>query len=78
MTLNIISPSQVVFEGEVTSVTLPGEAGRFTVLRDHAALISTLAAGVITYTDAQGAQQENAIKGGIVSVNDNVISVCIA
>lgn len=78
MTLNIISPSQVVFEGEVTSVTLPGEAGRFTVLRDHAALISTLAPGVITYTDAQGVQQESPIKGGIVSVNDNVISVCIA
>lgn len=45
MTLKIISAESVLFEGEVSSVTLPGQMGAFTVLRNHASLISTLVAG---------------------------------
>lgn len=78
MTLRIISPSQTVFTGDVTSVTLPGENGRFTVLRDHASLISTLTAGTVRYTDVQGNENAVDIQGGIASVKDNVISVCTA
>lgn len=78
MTLNIISAQSIVFTGEVKSVTLPGEMGRFTVLRDHASLISTLAPGEISYTDAEGVEHATPVDGGIVSVDNNVISVCVA
>ncbi len=78
MTLNIISAQSIVFTGEVKSVTLPGEMGRFTVLRDHASLISTLSRGEISYTDADGAEHKAPVEGGIVSVDNNVISVCVA
>ncbi|MBD5214510.1 MAG: ATP synthase F1 subunit epsilon [Bacteroidales bacterium] len=78
MTLNIISAQSIVFSGEVKSVTLPGAKGRFTVLRDHASLISTLVKGDVVYTDADGQHQTAAIDGGIVSVDNNVISVCVA
>lgn len=77
MTLNIISAAEVLFSGEVTSVTLPGAAGEFTVLRNHASLISTLTAGNIRYTDAAGVEQSSAITGGIADIDKNVVSVCV-
>ena len=47
MVLEIISSEQILFKGEVESVTLPGAKGSFTVLENHASLISTLDAGTI-------------------------------
>lgn len=76
MTLNIISADDTVFSGEVTSVTLPGANGLFTVLRNHASLISTLMAGKITYV-ADGESAELPVSGGLVNVDNNVVSVCI-
>lgn len=76
MTLKIISSSEIVFEGEVTSVTLPGEKGQFTVLNNHASLISTLVPGTIRYRH-DGVEDKTTIDGGIVDVNDNVVSVCV-
>ncbi|MBD5180842.1 MAG: ATP synthase F1 subunit epsilon [Bacteroidales bacterium] len=78
MTLNIISAQSVIFTGEVKSVTLPGSMGSFTVLRDHASLISTLTEGEIRYTDNDGNHCKTAISGGVVSVDSNIISVCVA
>ena len=49
MVLEIISSEQILFKGEVESVTLPGAKGSFTVLENHASLISTLDAGTIEY-----------------------------
>ncbi|MDE7410711.1 MAG: F0F1 ATP synthase subunit epsilon [Paramuribaculum sp.] len=76
MTLNIISAEDTVFTGEVTSVTLPGTKGSFTVLRNHASLISTLSDGKISYV-ADGNVVELPISGGLVNVDNNVVSVCI-
>ncbi|MGN0211140.1 MAG: F0F1 ATP synthase subunit epsilon [Muribaculaceae bacterium] len=76
MTLKIISAQEIVFEGEVSSVTLPGTMGAFTVLNNHASLVSTLVAGKITYTDASG-EQSRQIEGGLADVDHNVVSVCL-
>ncbi|MDE6383445.1 MAG: ATP synthase F1 subunit epsilon [Paramuribaculum sp.] len=77
MTLKIISPEDVVFEGEVTSVTLPGQMGSFTVLRNHASLVSTLVSGNITYLDTDGNEKTLSVESGIVDVDNNVVSVCL-
>ena len=76
MTLEIISAHEITFKGEADSVTLPGKLGSFTVLKNHAALISVLVAGDIRYTYG-GETHTIAIQGGIADVNNNVISVCI-
>jgi F-type H+-transporting ATPase subunit epsilon len=47
MLLEIVSPESKLFQGEVTSVTLPGVAGSFQLLNHHAAIVSTLKEGVI-------------------------------
>ena len=76
MTLKIISAEDVLFEGEATLVALPGVMGQFTVLQNHATLISVLTVSNIEYVT--GGQRESLpVGGGLVSVDNNVISVCI-
>lgn len=77
MTLEIISPSEVLFKGEVDSVTLPGKLGSFTVLKNHASLISVLNQGSIAYVASGGEEKNVEIKGGLVDVDSNVVSVCV-
>lgn len=75
MHLEIITPDQKVFEGEVESATFPGTKGSFQVLENHAPLISTLANGNITYVQKATAAQQVAVVGGVVEVLNNRIIV---
>jgi len=76
MKLEIITPEQIIFSGEVSAVTLPGEAGLFTVLENHAPIISTLVSGKIMYRTAE---KDNFldIAGGFVDVNKNNLNLCV-
>ena len=49
MELTVISPKGVVCKEESWFVQLPGAAGRFTVLHNHAPLVSVLVEGEIRY-----------------------------
>ncbi len=77
MTLKIISADAVLYTGEVSAVTLPGEMGEFTVLRNHASLLAVLSAGTVRYTGEDGSEQSTPVTGGIVDVDNNVVSVCV-
>lgn len=65
-----------MFEGEVDLVTIPGVNGSFTVLPQHAPLITTIEKGFITYRDNQTEHQLH-VANGFVEVKDNIVSVCI-
>lgn len=77
MTLKIISAEKVEFEGQVEIVTLPGAKGLFQVLENHAAMISSLVPGQITYVGQDGAKGSREISGGVADVKHNVVSVCL-
>lgn len=77
MTLKVISAEKILFEGEVNSVTLPGELGSFTVLKNHASLISVLVSGKLAFTTSDGKQEMMSISSGIADIDNNVISVCV-
>lgn len=77
MILKVISAEDIVFQGEVKVVHLPGAMGAFTVLPGHASLISTLTPGDIRYTDNAGEEHKVTVAGGIVDVDSNIVSVCI-
>ena len=47
MYLEIISPEAKLFEGEITSIILPGSAGSFQLLNNHAPIVSTLSSGTV-------------------------------
>jgi F-type H+-transporting ATPase subunit epsilon len=73
MTLEILTPDKKVYEGEVTSVTVPGTMGSFEILNNHAPIISTLEDGKLT---VRGAKDDVfLIKGGVVEVNNNKVMV---
>jgi F-type H+-transporting ATPase subunit epsilon len=73
MYLEILTPDQKVFSGEITSVQVPGSAGSFEVLTNHAPIISTLDKGNVTIRMAKE-EKIFAIDGGLVEVlHDKVI-----
>jgi F-type H+-transporting ATPase subunit epsilon len=75
MKLEIITPEQTLFTGEVSLVQLPGIDGSFEILNDHAPLIAVLAKGKVKTQDAQKQLQYFEIKGGVVEVLRNKVLV---
>ena len=51
MQLEIITPDKKIYSGDVTSVSVPGAKGRFEMLNNHAAVISTLLNGKVKIKD---------------------------
>jgi F-type H+-transporting ATPase subunit epsilon len=47
MYLEIITPEQTLFKGDVESVLFPGSSGDFQVLNNHAPIVSTLKEGKV-------------------------------
>lgn len=76
MKLEIITPEQIYFSGEVTSVTLPGTSGLFTVWENHAPFISSLKPGKISYKIEKD-EIDLAVDGGFAEINNNVVTVCV-
>jgi len=74
MKLTIITPDKLAYEGDATAVTVPGSAGSFQILQDHAPIVSTLEDGKVIIRDTQG-QTVFVIKGGVVEAKDNNITV---
>lgn len=76
--LEILTPSKKVFEGNnVLSVTLPGTAGEFQVLFNHAPIISTLEVGRIKVNIANEPEQIFAVSTGVVEVLHNKVLILV-
>ncbi|MCR4844763.1 MAG: hypothetical protein K5843_07230 [Bacteroidales bacterium] len=74
--LHIVSPEGTLVEQAVSAVTLPGTVGPFEVLKDHAALISSLTKGDIVYV-TDGRENRVPIAEGFVEVRDNQVVACV-
>ena len=74
--LYIVSPEGTLVEQAVSAVTLPGTVGPFEVLKDHAALISSLTKGDIVYV-TDGGENRVPIAEGFVEVRDNQVVACV-
>jgi F-type H+-transporting ATPase subunit epsilon len=65
----LVSPEKLLFSGEVESVVVPGVEGQFTVLKDHAPVISILRAGIVEiYPTASRAPDRLVVRGGFADV----------
>lgn len=73
MQFDLVSPERKLASMEVTSVDLPGAEGDFTVMADHAPVLTTLRPGILT---AVGDKTERyVVSGGFVEVNGESVSV---
>jgi F-type H+-transporting ATPase subunit epsilon len=75
MQLEIITPEQKVFEGQVSSVQLPGVDGKFEILNNHAPIISTLTKGNVRVIDTNNNTELFEINGGVIEMQNNKIIV---
>lgn len=65
----LVSPEKHLFSGEVESVVAPGADGQFTVLRNHAPVMTTLKPGVVTVAGGDGKVEKLFVRGGFADVN---------
>lgn len=89
MILEVITPDNLLYKGEVDSITLPGIDGYFGILNSHAPLISALGTGAVTISKVANAEVDGQyekeasgsasfnfdINGGVVEVLNNKIIV---
>ena len=75
MNLEIVTPDSKVYEGEITSIALPGIDGSFQILNNHAPIVSALGTGKMTVVDTESKTQEYTISGGVVEMNNNKVIV---
>ena len=66
--IEIVSPERLAVSQQALSVTVPGEEGYFTVMGDHAPLMSTLKPGFITVTDMGNIAHVYYVRGGFADV----------
>jgi F-type H+-transporting ATPase subunit epsilon len=78
MTLEILTPEQKIFSGDVYGVQLPGIAGLFEVLDKHAPLVSALKEGKLKILkDKSNNTMSYSIKSGFVEVLNNKTTVLV-
>ena len=65
----LVSPARLLFSGSVASVTIPGTEGEMGIFPGHAPILSTLKPGIVTVTRDGGGTDRIFVKGGMVEVN---------
>ena len=76
MKLEISTPKETLFEGEVYSVQCPGKEGLFQILDRHAPMIAILTKGRVKY-EISGDTSPHFIEidRGVLQVMDNVVTI---
>jgi len=75
--LEILTPEQKIFSGEVYGVQLPGISGLFEVLDKHAPLVSALKAGKLKILKDKSTTASYTIQSGFVEVLNNKTTVLV-
>ena len=72
--VSVVSPEQVLFEGEARSVVAPAFDGLIGILPRHAPMLALLGRGVLTLA-AGGGERRFRVGGGFVQVRSNRVRV---
>ena len=71
----LVSPEKLLFSGEVEAVVVPGTEGEFTVLKDHAPVISSMRPGIVVIDEAAAASQRLYVRGGFAEVAPSGLTI---
>jgi F-type H+-transporting ATPase subunit epsilon len=77
MKLIALTPEKELYQGEITSVRLPGVDGQFELLNNHAPIVAALAEGEVRIIEASGERMTFNIVKGFVEVINNEVSLLI-
>jgi len=75
MHLEILTPDKKLFSGDAEYVNVPGRLGGLGILRNHAPIISSLKAGEVKVRDMAKKEHLFTIKGGIMEVHKDKVTV---
>ncbi|MGQ1785591.1 MULTISPECIES: ATP synthase F1 subunit epsilon [unclassified Saccharicrinis] len=75
--LQIITPEKILFSADVGFIQLPGIDGSFTVLKNHAPIVSTLTSGKIRVFSKDGKEHFFNCDGGVFECKNNNATVLI-
>ncbi len=75
-TLEIVSPTEILFSGEVETVTAPAIKGEFGVLEGHTEYLSILKPGEVKYTQG-GNVVSMVVSSGYSEVGPNKTSILV-
>ena len=73
----IVTPEKVIYENEISQVSIPTMSGEITVLPNHIPLVSALKAGELKIKDKDG-EHNMAVSGGFLEVRGNNEIVILA
>ncbi len=74
LTVSVISPEAVLFEGQTDSIVAPAFDGQVGILTGHAPMVTLLGAGELRL-GAEGAGKRFQVEGGFLQVVDDVVRV---
>jgi len=77
MKIDILTPELSLYSGEASSIILPGIAGQFQLLENHAPIIAALKKGTIEIKSDNGTKTID-IEDGFVECVKNNVSILIA
>jgi len=66
--VSIVTPDGVVYDDEVTQVSVPTEMGEVTILANHVPMVSAVKAGELVFVKADGARVPLAVSRGVLEV----------
>ncbi len=75
--LEIITPEKTLFRGNIELVEVPGKRGRFTVMQNHAPIISSLDKGGIRVKDTNGQELNFDCQNGYLECSENKVSILL-
>lgn len=75
LSISVISPEAVLYEGTTDSVVAPAFDGEVGILTGHAPMMTLLGKGVLRLGGAGGEGQRFNVDGGFLQVADNVVRV---
>lgn len=64
----LVSPERLLVSADVTAVVIPGTDGEMTVMAQHAPVMTTVKAGIVKLTKADGAEDKFVVFGGFADV----------
>lgn len=73
--IEIATPERLIVRETVARAQIPGKDGYFGILPDHAAMVSELGIGTLSYATASGGTYVVAVHRGFLEVLDNHVRV---
>jgi F-type H+-transporting ATPase subunit epsilon len=64
----LVSPEKLLYSGEVEAVVVPGVEGQFTVMKDHAPVMTVLKAGIVEIDETASKKTKLFVRGGFADV----------